>query len=44
MTETILIAVFLLISHNIIQEGIVQARSGLNFFKATHRKRWLHRW
>ena len=35
MTETILIAVFLLISHNIIQEGIVQARSGLNFFKAT---------
>lgn len=35
MTETILIAVFLLISHNIIQEGIVQARSGLHFFKAT---------
>lgn len=35
MTETILIAVFLLISHNIIQEGLVQARSGLNFFKAT---------
>jgi hypothetical protein len=35
MTETILIAVFLLISHNIIQESIVQARSGLNFFKAT---------
>ena len=35
MTEAILIAVFLLISHNIIQEGIVQARSGLNFFKAT---------
>ena len=34
MTETILIAVFLLISHNIIQEGLVQARSGLNFFKA----------
>lgn len=35
MTETILIAVFLLISHNIIQESLVQARSGLNFFKAT---------
>lgn len=35
MTETILIAVFLLISHNIIQESFVQARSGLNFFKAT---------
>lgn len=35
MAETILLAVFLLISHNIIQEGIVQARSGLNFFKAT---------
>jgi hypothetical protein len=35
MTEAVLIAVFLLISHNIIQEGIVQARSGLTFFKAT---------
>jgi hypothetical protein len=35
LTETILVAVFLLISHNLIQEGIVQARSGLNFFKAT---------
>lgn len=35
MSETILIVVFLLISHNIIQEGIVQARSGLSFFKAT---------
>lgn len=35
MTETILIAVFLLISHNIIQESLVQARSGLSFFKAT---------
>jgi len=35
MTETILIAVFLLISHNIIQESLVQARSGLNFLKAT---------
>ena len=34
-TETILVAVFLLISHNLIQEGLVQARSGLNFFKAT---------
>lgn len=35
MTATILVAVFLLISHNLIQEGIVQARSGLPFFKAT---------
>jgi hypothetical protein len=35
MSEAILIAVFLLISHNIIQEGIVQANSGLNFLKAT---------
>ena len=30
-----LIAVFLLISHNLIQEGIIQAKSGLNFLKAT---------
>lgn len=30
-----LIAVFLLISHNLIQEGIVQARTGLNFLSAT---------
>lgn len=35
LTETVLVAVFLLISHNLVQEGIVQARSGLNFFKAT---------
>ena len=35
LTATILVAVFLLISHNLIQEGVVQARSGLNFFKAT---------
>jgi hypothetical protein len=35
LTETILVAVFLLISHNLIQEGLVQARSGLNFFKAS---------
>jgi len=34
MTETILIVVFLLISHNIIQESLVQHRSGLNFLKA----------
>lgn len=34
MTETILVSVFLLISHNLIQESIVQARSGLPFFKA----------
>jgi len=35
MSATILVAVFLLISHNIIQEGIVQANSGLHFVKAT---------
>jgi spore maturation protein SpmB len=35
MTATTLVAVFLLISHSLIQEGIVQARSGLPFFKAT---------
>jgi hypothetical protein len=30
-----LIAIFLLISHNLIQEGIIQGQSGLNPFKAT---------
>jgi len=30
-----LIAVFLLISHNLIQEGIIQAKSGLGVLKAT---------
>jgi hypothetical protein len=35
LTETVLVAVFLLISHNLVQEGLVQARSGLNFCKAT---------
>ncbi len=30
-----LIAIFLLISHNMIQEGIVQGKSGMNAFKAT---------
>lgn len=30
-----LIAVFLLISHNMIQEGVVQGKSGMNAFKAT---------
>jgi hypothetical protein len=29
------IAIFLLISHNLIQEGIIQGKSGLNPFKAT---------
>ena len=35
LSASILVTVFLLISHNLIQEGIVQARSGLNFIKAT---------
>jgi len=35
MTHKILIAVFLLISHNIIQESIVQGKSGFNPLKAT---------
>jgi len=30
-----LIAVFLLISHGLIQEGIIQAKSGINFLKTT---------
>lgn len=30
-----LIAIFLIISHNLIQEGVVQSKSGLPFFKAT---------
>jgi hypothetical protein len=30
-----LIAIFLLISHNMIQEGVVQGKSGMNAFKAT---------
>ncbi len=34
MTHMILIAVFLLISHNLIQESIVQGRSGINPFFA----------
>jgi hypothetical protein len=34
-SEMTLIAVFLLISHNLVQEGIVQDRSGLSFWKAT---------
>ncbi|MGD8369774.1 MAG: iron transporter [Desulfobacterales bacterium] len=33
--EKTLIAIFLLISHNLLQEGIVQDRSGLSFWKAT---------
>ncbi|MBW2405963.1 MAG: nucleoside recognition domain-containing protein [Deltaproteobacteria bacterium] len=34
-TEMTLIAIFLLISHNLIQEGIIQGQSGLNPLKAT---------
>lgn len=34
MDHMILIAVFTLISHNLIQESLVQANSGLNFFYA----------
>ncbi|MDM8539325.1 iron transporter, partial [Desulfobacterales bacterium HSG17] len=30
-----LVAIFLLISHNMIQEGIIQSKSGCNFMKAT---------
>ena len=30
-----LIAIFLLISHALIQEGIIQSKSGLSIFKAT---------
>lgn len=30
-----LIAIFLMISHNLVQEGIIQAKSGLGAFKAT---------
>jgi len=33
--EMTLIAIFLLISHNLIQEGIIQGKSGLNPIKAT---------
>jgi Fe2+ transport system protein B len=33
--EMTLIAIFLLISHNLIQEGIIQGQSGLNPLKAT---------
>jgi hypothetical protein len=35
MDHMILIAVFTLISHNLIQEGLVQARSGIGFFTAS---------
>jgi len=34
-TEMTLIAIFLLISHNLIQEGIIQGKSGLHPVKAT---------
>jgi len=34
-TEMTLIAVFLLISHSLIQEGIIQAKAGINPIKAT---------
>jgi len=30
-----LIAIFMLISHNLIQEGVIQSKSGLSFLKAT---------
>ncbi|MEN8245982.1 MAG: nucleoside recognition domain-containing protein [Thermodesulfobacteriota bacterium] len=30
-----LLAIFLLISHNLIQEGVIQSKSGLTFLKAT---------
>jgi hypothetical protein len=33
--ENMLIAIFLLISHNLIQEGMIQGKSGLNPVKAT---------
>jgi len=33
--EMTLIGIFLLIAHNLIQEGIIQAKSGINPFKAT---------
>lgn len=33
--EMTLMAIFLLIAHNMIQEGIVQAKSGIGFVKAT---------
>ncbi len=35
VAEMTLLANFLLISHNLIQEGVIQARSGLNPIKAT---------
>jgi hypothetical protein len=35
VNEMTLIAIYLLISHNLIQEGIIQGKSGLNPFKAT---------
>ena len=35
LAEVTLLANFLLICHNLIQEGVVQAQSGLNPFKAT---------
>ncbi len=35
MDHMVLIAIFTLISHNLIQEGLVQANSGLNFFVAS---------
>jgi Fe2+ transport system protein B len=33
--EMTLLAIFLLCSHNLIQEGVIQGQSGLSFFKAT---------
>lgn len=34
-TEMTLVAIFALMAHNLIQEGIIQARSGIHPFKAT---------
>jgi hypothetical protein len=34
-SEMTLVAVFLLIAHNLIQEGVIQGKSGINPFKAT---------
>ena len=35
VNQMTLLAIFLLISHSLIQEGVIQSKSGLSFFKAT---------
>jgi Fe2+ transport system protein B len=35
MDQMTLLAIFLLISHNLVQEGVIQSKSGFPFFKAT---------